>query len=141
MGYVMVVDVADKVSEMFDAVVSGDVARFRTCFEPNAVVWHNTDEQELGIPVVEEMINAVCAQTTIRAYEARRSIKVGNVLFVQHTLAATLRSGHKMRCPVMMRIEIAKSGLVARIDEYFDSRTTDCLGSVPGLSGTAGDSE
>ncbi|WP_371663034.1 hypothetical protein [Streptomyces sp. NBC_00280] len=57
----------------------------------------------------------------------RRITTVGSQAFLQHTLTAALHSGGRFRMPAMMRLEIDSEGLVARIEEYFDSRVLDSL--------------
>lgn len=131
----MATDAADKFGEMFEAIEAGDMARLRSCFEPDALTWHNVDEVAKNLDAVTGMLGAFCALSTSRAYEERRTVTLGNVAFSQHVLTATLRNGQKLRIPAMMRLETSKRGLVARLEEYYDSRATDVLATQEGPSG------
>ncbi|MEV0220634.1 hypothetical protein [Streptomyces sp. NPDC050704] len=76
------------------------------------------------------MLGHLCALSTSRNCEDRRITTVGSQAFLQYTLTAVLHSGGRFRMPAMMRLEIDSDGLVARIEEYFDSRVLDSLAEV-----------
>jgi hypothetical protein len=115
------------VSKMLDAIEKGDMETFRTFHTPDALIWHCYDETEQDLETVIGALSHFCAISTDRAYEDRRVTIVGSQAFLQHTLTATLRSGRRFRLPAMMRVEISSDGLVKRLEEYADSRATDCL--------------
>jgi hypothetical protein len=115
------------VTKMLDVIEQGDMETFRTYHTPDALIWHNFDETAQDLDTVIAALSHFCANSTDRAYEDRRVTIVGSQAFLQHTLTATLRSGHKLRLPAMMRVEISSDGLVKRLEEYVDSRAMDCL--------------
>ncbi|ATY12066.1 hypothetical protein CU254_17545 [Amycolatopsis sp. AA4] len=115
------------VDRMFGAIEKGDMDELRTCFAPGARAWQNRNEKDLDVDKVIATLSRLCAMSTVRAYEDQRSTAVGSQLFRQHTLTAVLRSGHQLRLPAMMRVEVDSDGLVARLEEYYDSRATDVL--------------
>jgi uncharacterized protein len=119
------------VSTMLYAIERGDMDEFRRCFAPTALIWHNFDEIEKNVDTAVGILGRICAVTTSRTYEERRVVTVGSQAFLQHTLIATLRSGRQVRMPAMMRVEINSDGLVGRIEEYFDPRSSAAVrGSV-----------
>lgn len=115
------------VDRMFGAIEKGDMDELRTCFAPGALSWQNRNEKDLDVDTVIAILGRLCAVSTVRAFEDQRSTVVGSQLFRQHTLTAVLRSGRQLRLPVMMRVEVDSGGLVARLEEYYDSRATDVL--------------
>ena len=115
------------VNTMFSAIEQGDMDTFKACFTPDGVVWHNSDEIEQAIDDVCTGLAQLHAASTKLTYEDQRIVRADNLYFVQHVLTAPLKSGGMMRLPAMMRIETNGEGLITRLDEYFDSRATDCL--------------
>ena len=99
----------------------------RRCYAPGALTWHNYDNVEMDVDSVVGLIGHLCSVSTSRVYTDRRVTTVDAQAFVQHTLTASLRSGGELRMPIMMRIEVDSDGLVARREEYLDSRAFDCL--------------
>ena len=117
----------DVIGKMFASLAQGEMDIFRACFEPDAVIWHNFDDVEQDLDATIVGLRHFCSLTVTRGYEAQRISRVGDEAFSQHVLTATLPSGGEMRLPVLMRIAIGASGLISRVDEYFDSRGADCL--------------
>ena len=118
---------SEVVDRMFSAIESGDIDTLRACFAPGALVWHNDNEADQDIDTVVDILGKLCAFSTRRSYEQRRTTVVGRVTFQQHVLTADLLSGKTLHLPAMMRIEVGGDGLIVRIDEYYDSRATDVL--------------
>jgi ketosteroid isomerase-like protein len=119
------------VNTLLAAIEKGDMDEVRRCFAPGALAWHNFDETEKDVDATAAILGNLCARSTSRSYEDRRVTTVGSQAFLQHTLTAALHSGGRFRMPAMMRLEINSDGLVARIEEYFDSRVLDSLAEVP----------
>ena len=117
----------DHVARMFDAITRGDMAAVRACFAPGARIWHNDDEVECDIDQTCAVLGFLCDSSKSVAYEDQRIVRTGNLRFIQHVLTAELLSGQTLRLPAMMRVEVSDDGLVTRIEEYYDSRATDCL--------------
>ncbi|SFO50139.1 SnoaL-like domain-containing protein [Pseudonocardia ammonioxydans] len=125
-------DVADVIDRMVAGIENGDMDELRACFAPDALVWHNDDEVDQNLDTVVKMLGGLCAASTRRTYEQRRTSVVGRVAFQQHVLTADLLSGRTLRLPAMMRLEIGADGLIRRLEEYYDSRATDVLASAAG---------
>lgn len=117
----------DYVGRMFRALEQADFDTFRSCFTDDAVVWHNDDLIERNMDEVCAILAGFRAESTDVQYEDQRIVGIGDVRFVQHVLAAKLRSGKQFRMPAMMRIALNGAGRISRIEEYYDSRATDCL--------------
>ena len=115
------------IQKMYAAIEQGDMAAFKTCFTPDARVWHNDDETDQDIETVCKGLMYLHTVSTNIDYKERRLASMGNLHFVQHVLTADLKSGDKLHLPAMMRIETDDSGLIVRLEEYYDSRATDCL--------------
>lgn len=112
---------------MFPAIEAGDMDALRACFAPGAVVWHNDDEKEASIDEVCANLGGLSEMTGGLVYVDQTITRAGNKTFSKHVLTANLPGGGKLRVPALMQIETNDEGLVTRIDEYYDSRTTDCL--------------
>jgi ketosteroid isomerase-like protein len=117
---------------MLGSIEAGDIDALRTCYTPDAVVWHAHDEVEQDVDTFTAVLAGLCAVSTRRSYEHRRRTVVGRVAFLQHVLTADLVSGDTFRLPAMMRVEINEDGLVFRIEEYFDSRPLASLAAAAG---------
>lgn len=118
---------ADHVVAMFTSIMAGDMVAFQRCFVPGAVLWHAHDEVEQDVPAAAAVLGFLCASSSCVEYLDQRIVAVGNLRFIQHVLSADLKQGTRLRLPAMMRVEVAEDGRVARVEEYFDSRATDCL--------------
>ena len=116
------------IETMVRAIEQGDMEALRTCFTPDARVWHNYDGVELDVDGTIAGLASLCEQSHRRTYEKRRMTTVGRLAFLQHTLAVELDSGKRMELVAAMRVEIGPEGLISRIEEYFDSRALDVLG-------------
>jgi len=118
----------DKVAGMLRAIERGDMETFRACFAPGALVWHNVDGVAKGLDDVCAMVGGLLDASTSVIYETQSFARKGHESFIQHVLRANLKSGEAIESPAILRVETNDDGLVTRIDEYYDSRATDCLG-------------
>lgn len=114
-------------SRMLAAIENGDKDELRSCFAPDALAWHNDNCVDQDVNAMIAVLDNLCALSTSRSYENRSITTTGSQAFLQHTLTATLRSGRQFRLPAMMRVQVDSDGLVTRLEEYYDSRATDCL--------------
>ena len=112
---------------MFPAIEAGNMDALRKCFAPGAVVWHNDDRKDADIDAVCQGLSGLCDASEWVRYENQEIVQTGNLYYSKHDLTAQLKSGERMLVPALMRIETNEDGLVTRIDEYYDSRATDCL--------------
>lgn len=119
--------VSNVIDAQYQSIEAGDMDRFRTCFTPDAVVWHAYDEVEQDIESVAQALGLLGAVSSQVKYEDRRITAVGADVFLQHTLTAQLLDGGSLRLPAMMHVMLGANGRISRIEEYFDSRAMDVL--------------
>ncbi len=118
----------DYVQEMFRAIEVGDMDTFKQCFTPDGVVWHNHDGLEQNIEDTSQSLAWLHgAMTDGLKYVDQTIARSGSQVFVKHVLKGHLASGKDFNLAAMMWIELNDSGLVTRLDEYFDSRALDVL--------------
>lgn len=124
-----VIDTAapENVAQMFSAIAQGDMESMKGCFAKGATIWHNASGADSTVEEASAVLGHVSSISHGIRYEDQRIVQLENLCFVQHVLIAELQSGEVLRVPAMMRIETDSEGLISRIEEYFDSRATDCL--------------
>lgn len=124
----------DLVIQMFDAIEAGDIERLASCFAPGAIAWHNDNPKWEDVRVSFPILKALHDSATQVRYLDRRVTEAGNTCFVQHILTASFQSGAVLHLPIIMRVDVDDDGRVSRLEEYYDSRGTDCLaGNLPGF--------
>ena len=119
--------VDQNITRMFAAIENGDMDTFKSCYTPDAVIWHNHDGVEQNIDECAAGLAFLCSATTNLAYQDQRIVRHGNLYFVEHILTAQIKSGGEFRLAAMMRLETNDDGQITRLNEYFDSRAIDCL--------------
>jgi ketosteroid isomerase-like protein len=116
-----VLDVADR---LFTAIANSDVAAVDRLWSDDIAVWRvgarRDNDKARAMRVIDWFITA----TTERHYEIldRRLFDDGSTSgFVQqHILHATGHAGQSISMRVCIVIKVGASGLINRIDEYFD---------------------
>jgi ketosteroid isomerase-like protein len=112
-----IVDVADR---LFTAIEKGDTAAVDRLWSNDIAVWRvgarRDDDKARALRVIDWFITA----TTERRYEIldRRLFDSGFVQ--QHILHATGHAGQSISMRVCIVIRVGTTGLIDRIDEYFD---------------------
>jgi ketosteroid isomerase-like protein len=117
----VVVDTADR---LFTSIVNGDKAAVDQLWSQDIAVWRvgasRDDAKARALRVVDWFIDV----TTERRYEIldRRLFDDGSTSgFVQqHVLHATGHAGQSISMRVCIVIRVGTTGLIDRIDEYFD---------------------
>lgn len=105
---------------VFDALEAGDFGRFASCFQADAVVWHNFDGIDQPIAEVADVLGQVIAGEGPMTYEERRYLSLPGGAVAQHVVRIALADGSVREVPAMLRIHV-RDGLISRIEEYFDS--------------------
>lgn len=117
-----IVEVADR---LFTAIENSDRATVDRMWSDDIAVWRvgarRDDDKTRALRVIDWFISA----TTERRYELLDRQVFGSVLggggFVQqHVLHATGGAGQSIAMRVCIVIKLNASGLINRIDEYFD---------------------
>ena len=111
--------VADVADRLFQAIENSDIATVEQLWDDDVVVWKVADrdrDRERALRVIAWFVNT----TTDRRYEVleRRFFDGGFVQ--QHILHANGRNGGSISMRVCIVIKVGASGLISRIDEYFD---------------------
>jgi ketosteroid isomerase-like protein len=117
----VVVDTADR---LFTSIVNGDKAAVDRLWSDDIAVWRvgasRDNDKVRALRVIDWFITA----TTERRYEIldRQLFDDGSISgFVQqHVLHATGHGGQSISMRVCIVIKVGTTGLVERIDEYFD---------------------
>jgi ketosteroid isomerase-like protein len=110
------------------AIQSGDTDTVRTCYHPDAKLWHNTDGVEQTVDQNMKVLDWFIRTLPDRNYRVTRLEALPDGFLQQHVLEATLPDGTKwaMDACVVVRIE---NGLITRLDEYLDSAKSAALRS------------
>jgi ketosteroid isomerase-like protein len=116
-----VVDVADR---LFTAIENSDVAAVDRLWSDDIAVWRPGARRDNDKARAMRVIDWFVTATTERRYEIldRQLFDSGSVSgFVQqHVLHATGHAGQAIALRVCIVIKVDASGLINRIDEYFD---------------------
>jgi uncharacterized protein len=109
-------DIGDK---LFAAMESGDLDTVRSCFAPDALVWHNANNQVDGL---EETLGALAAVTdywTLQ-YDDIRRVRTPDGFAQQHTLRGRGRAGDEFEAHIGVFVTLGAAGTIVGIDEYLD---------------------
>jgi ketosteroid isomerase-like protein len=113
----VVADVADR---LFAAIERGDTATVEAMWAADVLVWKSAEPQDQVRKRALRVISWFMDTTTERRYEVLdRQFFVGGFV-QQHVLHATGRNGGSISMRVCIVIKVGSTGLVSRIDEYFD---------------------
>jgi ketosteroid isomerase-like protein len=129
----VVADVADR---LFAAIENGDAATVEALWDDDVLVWKSAEPTDQAKSRALRVISWFMGTTTERHYEIldRRYFDSGFVQ--QHVLHATGRNGGSISMRVCLVIKLGGSGLINKIDEYFDpAELKPLLGSGHGQEG------
>jgi ketosteroid isomerase-like protein len=117
----VVVETADR---LFTSIVNGDKAAVDRLWSDDIAVWRVGASRDNDKPRALRVIDWFIGATTERRYEIldRRLFDDGSISgFVQqHVLHATGHEGQSISMRVCIVIRVGTTGLIDRIDEYFD---------------------
>jgi len=112
-----IVDVADR---LFTAIERGDMAAVDRMWSDDIAVWRvgarRDNDKTRALRVIDWFITA----TSERRYEILDRQLFGDGFVQQHALHATGNAGQSISIRVCIVIRVDASGLINRIDEYFD---------------------
>lgn len=106
-------------AKLMRAIEEGDVALARTCYAPDARIWHNYDEKEQTPEENLATLEWVIAHLVDRRYEIvfRHAFPGGYVQ--QHVMHGTLPNGTAFHMPACLVCKVS-DGRITRLDEYLD---------------------
>ncbi|MCC7363299.1 MAG: nuclear transport factor 2 family protein [Dehalococcoidia bacterium] len=116
-------DVAER---FFAAIASADIEAVRTCYAPDARIWHNVGGEEQGVEENLRLLGWVTRNTGDYRYEDVRRQASEEGFIQQHVLRGTNRKGHPVEVPACVVARVS-DGRITRIDEYIDSAASGVL--------------
>jgi ketosteroid isomerase-like protein len=112
-----IVDVADR---LFAAIERADAAQIEQLWDDDVLVWHSGDTADNERPRALRVIHWFIKRTTERRYEILDRQLFDGGFVQQHILHANCSDGGSISMRVCIVIKLGASGLINRIDEYFD---------------------
>jgi ketosteroid isomerase-like protein len=113
----VVADVADR---LFAAIERGDATTVEAMWAADVLVWKSAEPQDQVRKRALRVISWFMDTTTERRYEILDRQFFDGGFVQQHVLHATGRNGGSISMRVCIVIKVGSTGLVSRIDEYFD---------------------
>jgi ketosteroid isomerase-like protein len=108
------------------AVETGDMEAARTCYAPDARIWHNNDGVEQTVEQNLKVLGWVARKLPGRRYVVSRREVLSDGFMQQHVLEANLPDGTAWSMPACVIVR-AKDGRITRLDEYLDSAHSAAL--------------
>lgn len=102
------------------AVADNDVDALTALYAPDSVVWHSTDQVELKLDQVKDLVRAI-------REVARCVITVSATLTTEHGFVQTqentytFRDGTSTRFHAALVVTLDGEGRISRLEEYLDS--------------------
>ncbi|MBO2447899.1 nuclear transport factor 2 family protein [Actinomadura barringtoniae] len=115
------------------AIVGGDVETLRSLYAPGALIWHNGDGpgggDEQGVDDNLRTLRWLARNLNDFRYEEIRRDTLPDGYVQRHVLRGTLPddSGTRIEMATCLFVTVNADGLIARIEEYADTRGSDPL--------------
>jgi ketosteroid isomerase-like protein len=113
----VVAEVADR---LFTAIENGDAATVEGMWSDDVLVWKSAEPEEQAKKRAMRVIAWFMDITTSRRYEILDRQFFHGGFVQQHVLHATGKRGGSISMRVCIVIKVGTSGLIDKIDEYFD---------------------
>jgi ketosteroid isomerase-like protein len=108
------------IEQAYGAMQRGDLVSARTCFAPDAVVWHNFDRLERTLDETMSDWSGMIAAFPERGLENVTRMRTETGLFVQrHLFVVRDLHGQRRAWPICLIVTLA-DGHIVRIEEYVD---------------------
>lgn len=102
------------------AIGNSDADAMADIFSPDAVVWHSTDQLDMQLSQLQEMLRAIGGIATADVQETGlRETSDGFVLTLKSTYQ--LKSGGSTSFHAAQIAVVGADGKITRVDEYLDS--------------------
>jgi len=107
-------------ARVISCIEAGDLDALGECFGPDAVIWHNDDDLEVGFDRVRRVLGWLHRNVRDLRYTSvrRHATRAGYVQ--QHVVEAETLNGNTLYMPACLVIEVV-DGHIHRLDEYLDS--------------------
>jgi ketosteroid isomerase-like protein len=110
----------DVANRLFDAIERGDYATVDGMWAPDVTVWHSGDQKDNERSRALKVIRWFMNVTTTRTYQILDRQFFDGGFVQQHVLRAHRSEGPSIEMRVCIVIKVDATGLITRIDEYFD---------------------
>lgn len=109
----------DVARRFLDAIEAADVEGARSCFHPEARIWHNFDDTTQSVDENLALMAWMAEQFPERSYAVHRLEPIAGGYLQQHTLEVTSPTGVKAKTEAAAIVMVSE-GRIVRIDEYID---------------------
>jgi uncharacterized protein len=116
----------DIAAGLVTAIAAGDVEGLRRIYAPDARIWHNDDDAEQTVEENLRTLRWLARNVRDLRYEEIRREPIGTGYVQRHVLRGSIPDGTPIEVPACLFVTVA-DGLIARIEEYADSRAADPL--------------
>ena len=101
------------------AIADGNVDELGRLYAENAIIWHSSDEVELTLEQLKDIVRAIDQVATATVdVTARHPLADG---FLQTQINTySLKSGDTIRFHAALVVKLNHEGLIVRADEYLD---------------------
>ena len=103
-----------------DAITVGDADAARSCYAPDADIWHNFDDITQTVDDNIALMNAMTKRIADRRYVIRRLEPIEGGYLQQQTLELVLPDGRELSTEAVAIVRVNNDGLISRIDEWLD---------------------
>jgi len=108
------------------SIEGGDFDALASCFAPNAVIWHNDDDLEVGFERVRRVLGWLHQHVDNLHYTRVRRRATSGGYVQQHVVEGDVRDGEALYMPACLIAEVT-GGCIVRLDEYLDSARAQVL--------------
>jgi ketosteroid isomerase-like protein len=112
--------VAEIADRLFAAIERSDTATIEALFGDDVLVWHSGDTEDTRRGPALRIIYWFMKRTVDRRYEILDRQFFGGGFVQQHVLHANGHNGGSIHMRVCIVIKVDSTGVITRIDEYFD---------------------
>jgi ketosteroid isomerase-like protein len=120
-------DIGGVANALFDAIENSDITAIEHLWAPDLAVWHTGDTADNDRARALRVIRWFIEHTTARRYEILDRALFEGGFVQQHILHAAGTNGSTVAIRVCIVIKLGATGLISRIDEYFDPDEVDPL--------------
>jgi ketosteroid isomerase-like protein len=104
----------------FTAIPKGDLDTVRAIYAPDALIWHNNDQNTQSVEQNLQVLAWVTKNIAGLRYEEIRRYVTPAGFVQQHVLRGTAPNGKPLEVPACILCSV-KDGRITRLDEYLDS--------------------
>jgi ketosteroid isomerase-like protein len=119
----VLLDIAEK---FFAAIESGDPDAIRTCYAPDARIWHNFDGIEQTVDENLKVLVWMKPRLLNKRYDVQRREALPSGFMQQHILRGELIDGSPFEMPACVICQVS-DGLITRLEEYLDTAQSSLL--------------